>query len=132
MNVVWQADARSTTVHAGYSRYFTPPPFELVAGGNIAQFADTTAAAAVTQDDTVQRRARQLLRRRHRPGRCCPACTSASTPTTSRRDDLIDEGQFGAPIILSRRSTTRTARCTASELSRSYDRGPFSLYGNVA
>ena len=32
-----------TTLHAGYSRYFTPPPFELIASGTFSQFAGTTA-----------------------------------------------------------------------------------------
>ena len=38
LNAVWKATA-GTTVHAGYSRYFTPPPFELVASETIAKFA---------------------------------------------------------------------------------------------
>ena len=29
VNLVWQADG-ATTLHAGYSHYFTPPPFELI------------------------------------------------------------------------------------------------------
>ncbi len=47
-NVVWKA-APDTTLHAGYSRYFTPPPFELVGSETIAKFANTTAAPEVTQ-----------------------------------------------------------------------------------
>jgi len=33
LNAVWQA-LPATTVHAGYSRYLSPPPFELVAGAS--------------------------------------------------------------------------------------------------
>jgi len=41
VNVVWQP-TEATTFHAGYSRYFTPPPFELVAPTTIALLANTT------------------------------------------------------------------------------------------
>jgi hypothetical protein len=40
----------TTTLTAGYSRYFVPPPFELIAPPDIALFANTTAAPAVTLD----------------------------------------------------------------------------------
>ena len=36
VNVVWQA-TDTTTVHAGYSRYFSPPPFENIATESIVQ-----------------------------------------------------------------------------------------------
>jgi outer membrane receptor protein involved in Fe transport len=42
----------STTLHGGYSRYFTPPPLETVPAGNIAQFAGTSARGAVTAPTT--------------------------------------------------------------------------------
>ena len=46
-NLVWQP-TEATTFHAGYSRYFTPPPFELIAAPTIALFANTTGAPAGT------------------------------------------------------------------------------------
>ena len=42
VNAVWQFDY-GTTVHGGYSRYYTPPPFELIASGTFTQFAGTSA-----------------------------------------------------------------------------------------
>ena len=51
VNVVWQPSDQ-TTFKIGYSRYFTPPPFELIASPDIALFANTTAAPAVTLDST--------------------------------------------------------------------------------
>ena len=53
LNVVWQATP-STDVHVGYSRYFVPPPFELVGSNTLTSVANTTAAPAVTQDDPVK------------------------------------------------------------------------------
>src|SRR5947209_11953315 len=51
VNSVWQP-TETTTFTAGYSRYFQPPPFELVAEPSINLFANTTAAPAVTQSTT--------------------------------------------------------------------------------
>ena len=48
------AACTGTTVHAGYSRYFTPPPFELVGSETISKFAGTSAAPAVTTDTAPQ------------------------------------------------------------------------------
>ncbi len=45
--------------------------------------------------------------------------------------NLIDEGQFGAPIILTA-FNYRKGQVHGIEFSTSYDRGPLSLYGNVA
>jgi len=46
INLVWLPTG-STTIHLGYSRYFSPPPFELVGSETIARFEGTTAAAPV-------------------------------------------------------------------------------------
>src|SRR6202012_2285385 len=43
-NAVWQPTSR-TTFHAGYARYFSPPPFENVATTSIDKFVNTSAAA---------------------------------------------------------------------------------------
>ena len=43
-NLVW-TPTDTTTVHAGFARYFSPPPIELVASTDIALFDNTTAAA---------------------------------------------------------------------------------------
>jgi outer membrane receptor protein involved in Fe transport len=57
VNAVWKA-TETTTVHAGYSRYFVPPPFELVSPTTITLFNNTTAAPLVPQDDIVKRNGR--------------------------------------------------------------------------
>ncbi len=45
--------------------------------------------------------------------------------------NLIDEGQFGSPIILSAFNYAK-GQVSGVEFSSSYERGPWSLYGNVA
>jgi outer membrane receptor for ferrienterochelin and colicin len=53
VNVVLKA-TKSTTLNAGYARYFTPPPLELVQLQSIAKFAGTSNQSAVSQSSTVQ------------------------------------------------------------------------------
>src|SRR4029079_19490994 len=53
VNVVWQA-SDATTFHAGYARYFTPPPFELVSPTAIALLVNTPAAPEVSHNDTAK------------------------------------------------------------------------------
>src|ERR1700704_5362615 len=53
LNFVWQA-GQDTTVHAGYSRFFSPPPFELVGNQTLTKFLNTTAAPEVTEGDVVK------------------------------------------------------------------------------
>ena len=98
INAVW-TPREGTTVHAGYSRYFTPPPFELVSGNSIAQFAGTSAAPAVTQDSVVKAErdnyfdagVDQVI---------LPGLRAGVDAYYKAARNLIDEGQFGAPIIL--------------------------------
>jgi len=128
VNVVW-TPADGTTVHAGYARYFTPPPFELVASETVAKFAGTTAQAPGVgadlprseRDHYVDAGVEQKLGR----------LTVGLDAYYKKAKDLIDEGQFGAPIILTP-FNYRTGYARGIELSANYARGPFSAYGNVA
>ena len=60
INLVW-IPIQGTTVHAGYSRYFSPPPFELVGGETVSRFENTTAAPPSTADTTPYAERGQLL-----------------------------------------------------------------------
>ena len=101
INAVWNPWP-DTTLHGGYSRYFTPPPFELVASQTFTEFANTTAAppGSVTADtkplaeraDYYDFGAQQKLLDR--------ALTLGVDVYWRTAQNLIDEGQFGAPIIL--------------------------------
>ena len=129
MNVVWQATP-TTTVHGGYSRYFTPPPFELVGPSLLSQFANTTAAPANTQNSTVK------ADRSHYfdvgiSQVILPGLTVAVDAYYKQSKNLIDEGQFGAPIILTAYNYAK-GQTNGIELSATYDRGPWSFYGNLA
>jgi len=135
VNLVWKPD-RATTFHAGYSRYFTPPSLELIGGRSIAKFEGTTGY----------------------PAGYTPAAPPADGPILPERSnyfdvgaerviakglklgvdfywkiarDLIDEGQFGAPIILSVFNYGH-ANVLGLELTASYEVGKFSAYGNIS
>jgi len=129
LNVVWKP-TKTTTLHVGYARYFVPPPFELVGSATLAQFAQTTGAAPSTRNNTVL------------PERSdyydigiskvvIPGLTVGVDAYFKQSTDLIDEGQFGAPIILTAFNYAKGLQ-EGVELTGSYDRGPWSIYGNVA
>jgi outer membrane receptor protein involved in Fe transport len=129
LNVVWKPTA-TTTIHVGYARYFVPPPFELVGSGTLSQFAGTTAAPAVTTNDPV-RAERSHYFDAGISQVVIPGLTVGVDAYYKISHDLIDEGQFGAPIILTA-FNYRDGLQEGVELTGSYDRGPLSLYGNVA
>ena len=129
VNLVWQP-ARLTTFHVGYAHYFTPPPFELVSGANLAQFAHTTAAPDVTADSTVKPERDSYFDAGVDQG-LLPGWHASFDSYFKKARDLIDEGQFGAPVILSA-FNYQTGQVFGMEAATSYDHGPWSLYANVA
>ena len=129
VNVVWNATP-STIVHGGYSRYFSPPPFELVGSEDVAKFANTTAAPEVAQADTPKaERANYVDFGIDQT--ILPGFTAGIDAYYKRSKDLIDEGQFGAPIILTPFNYAH-GRQYGAELKLNYVDRDFSVYGNVA
>src|SRR5947208_4283284 len=53
INIVWEP-LKGTTLHAGYARYFTPPPLENVDQNTISKFAGTTEEATVNKDSVTK------------------------------------------------------------------------------
>jgi outer membrane receptor protein involved in Fe transport len=129
INMVWQA-AENTTVHAGYSRFFSPPPFELVGNTTIAKFIDTTAAPSVTLDDVVKPE-RSNYYDLGVQQKISKEFTTGIDTYYKQAVDLIDEGQFGAPIILTP-FNYRYGQVYGVELTGNYTSGHFQAYGNVA
>ena len=129
VNVVWQP-WQTTTIHAGYSRYFIPPPFELVVGKDIALFNGTSAAAGVTQDSIVKAE-RDNYYDAGITQIVLPGLQVGFDAYYKEAENLIDEGQFGAPIILSAFNYAH-GDVHGYEANATYDHGPLSLYANVA
>ncbi len=128
-NVVWQPLA-GTTIHAGYARYFSPPPFELEATESVAKFNNTTAAAPGTVNDTSKaERANYFDAGAER--RLTPEVTVGVDSYYKFSRDLIDEGQFGAPIILTP-FNYKYGKQYGVDFTSAYKSGPFSAYANMA
>jgi len=129
VNFVWQA-AENTTVHAGYSRFFSPPPFELVGSTTVQKFLNTTFQPAVTRDDPVK-----AERSNYYDIGVQQSVTKALTVGVDsyykQAIHLIDEGQFGAPIILTP-FNYRYGQVYGVEFTGNYTAGHFQTYGNVA
>jgi outer membrane receptor protein involved in Fe transport len=129
LNLVWKAWP-ATTLHAGYARYFSPPPFELVGAQSIDQFSNTSAAPEVARDDTPQpERANyldagvlQVINQQ---------LTLGADSYFKRSTQLIDEGQFGAPIILTP-FNYQDGRQYGLELTANYATDTLSAYANLA
>ncbi len=132
VNAVWQFDT-GTTVHGGYSRYYTPPPFELIGTGTFTRLAGTTAVppGTNTQDTPpIAERAnyydlgvQQLLLDKH--------LTLGVDGFYEQAQHLIDEGQFGAPIILTP-FNYRYGLIGGVEFTANYSVENFSAYFNSA
>ena len=132
LNFVWKLES-GTTIHGGYSRYFTPPPFELIGTETFTKFAGTTALppGSVTQDSPpIAERAnyydfgvqQKLLN---------DTLTLGADSFYEQAQHLIDEGQFGAPIILTP-FNYRYGLIGGVEFTVNYSVHDFSLYGNTS
>jgi outer membrane receptor protein involved in Fe transport len=128
-NVVWQATP-STTLHAGYANYFTPPPFELVSTTSIGLFANTSGAPNSTGNSPVKPERTQYFDVGIAQ-EVIPGLTIGVDAYYKYAHDLIDESQFGAPVILTP-FNYRVGRNQGVELTTAYVNGPFSAYGNLA
>jgi outer membrane receptor protein involved in Fe transport len=120
----------STTLHAGYARYFTPPPFELVSNGTVSLFNGTTNQSASDKDDPVK------------PERSDYFDVGVSQRVTSDLTlgldayykiarDMLDEGQFGTALIYTP-FNYEYGRVYGVEFTANYKHGNVSTYANVA
>ena len=151
VNVVY-TPLQGTTFHAGYARYFTPPPQTIAAPVNINQFANTTATPSqFLQDPVLPERSHVFdvgVNQVFSHG-CAPLPNSTFTKAPPRvsdecvslelgvdayykiAKDLLDDGQFGAALVTSGFNYEK-AYNEGVELSAKYRNGNFRAYGNVA
>jgi outer membrane receptor protein involved in Fe transport len=127
-NLVWRP-TDATTVHLGYARYFTPPAFELVASETVERFQNTTAQAPSLLNDTprAERANYYDVGVEQRVG----PVTLGIDAYYKKARNLLDEGQFGAPIILTP-FNYREGYAKGVEFSVNYAHGPFTAYANLA
>jgi outer membrane receptor protein involved in Fe transport len=132
INAVWEFPF-GTTVHGGYSRYFTPPPFELIGSETFTQFAYTTAVppGSVTKDSPPIAERSNYYDLGVQQKLFDNALTLGADSFYEQSQNLIDEGQFGAPIILTP-FNYRYGLIGGVEFTANYSISNFAAYLNSA
>jgi outer membrane receptor protein involved in Fe transport len=128
LGIVYQA-TDSTTLHAGYSRYFTPPGSELISTTSIEKFRGTTNALTDSGSNTplAERSDYYDLGISQTAG----AWTFGLDAYYRKVSRMQDEGQFGAALVYSTFNYDQ-GRVRGAEFSVNYDRGPLSAYFNLS
>jgi len=129
VNLIYQPTG-STTLHAGYSRYFTPPPVENVPGSTVAQFDHTSNASGTDQDDSVKA---------ERANYYDVGISQKITPHLQVGVDAyyktaknqLDDGLFGQTLVLSAFNYNE-GKVYGVEFTGSYTRGGFATYANIS
>ena len=127
VNVVW-TPLMGTTLHAGYARYFTPPPFELIATPTVLKFNGTTAEFPNPgqQDTPFSERSHYFdVGAQQKLGEL----TLGVDAYYKTVRNMIDEGQFGAPIILTPFNYGK-GYIRGVEFTGNIAHGPFTAYAN--
>lgn len=127
--MVWQATP-GTTVHAGYSRYFTPPETALISSTDITKFEGTTNAVKNYDDNTplTERSDYYDIGFQQQVGE---HLTLGLDTYYREVTNLQDEGQFGAALIYST-FNYQYGRIKGTEFTASYQSGPWNGYFNLA
>ncbi|MBS0255541.1 MAG: TonB-dependent receptor [Proteobacteria bacterium] len=127
--LVWKP-TRKTTIHAGYARYFTPPPVTQIGIGALTAFANTTAAAAITLADPVRAEREHLFDIGAQQVIARHLTLGIDTYYKIKRN-LLDDTQYGTTELLAPFNYA-DGYGWGVELSASYEHGPLELYANVA
>ena len=120
----------ATTVHAGVSRYFTPPMQAQATPDNLALFRNTTQQPAIPLDDPVRpERAtyvdigmdQQLL----------PGLAFGLDAYYKRSTDTLDDGQFGQAVVLNEFNYAR-GFSRGEEFKLTYREAGLRAYANLS
>ncbi|URL58867.1 TonB-dependent receptor [Luteibacter flocculans] len=120
----------STTIHAGFSRYFTPPATEMISPTSIAKFAGTTNALPGAGNDTplAERSSYYDVGISQKFGDAWTVGLDSYSRHVSR---IQDEGQFGAALVYSTFNYDQ-GKVKGDELTVNYDGGALTAYFNFA
>ena len=117
-------------LHAGFARYFTPPPTEKIDTTSVAKFDGTTNALPSDANTAVKSERSNYFD--------AGLAFQATTELTLGLDaydrevtDLQDEGQFGNALIYSAFNYAK-GRVRGLELTANYKHASFSSYANLA
>jgi outer membrane receptor protein involved in Fe transport len=126
---VYQA-TDTTVLHAGYARYFTPPPTELISPTDIALFQGTTNQLPTNVNaETLSERSNYFdVGVSQKVG---DGLTLGLDGYYRKVHNLLDEGQFGSALIFSPFNYAQ-GRVRGVEFSSDYTQGNFTAYLNVS
>jgi outer membrane receptor protein involved in Fe transport len=128
INIVYQP-LDGTTLHAGYARYFTPPPLENVDQSTISKFAGTTNEATVNKDSVVKSE-RAYYFDAGATQKITEGFNVGIDGFYKSSHSVLDEGQFGQALILSSFNYKR-GEIYGGEFTANYNKGGLSSYLNV-
>lgn len=120
----------TTALHAGYARYFTPPPTELIAPSDIALFQHTTNALP-TEVDAKTRSERSHYFDAGISQKVGGDFTLGLDAYYRKVTHLLDEGQFGAALIFSPFNYAR-GKVRGVEFTANYQHDNLSAYINLS
>jgi outer membrane receptor protein involved in Fe transport len=131
-NVIWQP-TDSTTLHAGYARYFTPPPIEDVPSGAVNQLDGTSgeSPAGPNAPDSQVKAERANYYDAGISQKVTKHLQLGVDGYYKTAHNQLDDGLFGQSLILSAFNYAK-GRIYGLEFTGSYNRGGFSSYANLA
>ncbi|MFZ1098407.1 MAG: TonB-dependent receptor [Steroidobacteraceae bacterium] len=119
-----------TTLHAGISRYFTPPMQAQATQNNLALFQNTTQQPAIPLDDPV-RPERATYVDLGLEQKLSAALTAGADLYYKHGTDMLDDGTFGNAVVLSQFNYA-LGYSKGAELKLNYQHDGLRIYGNYA
>ncbi len=129
VNIVWEPTPE-ISLRAGYARYFVPVPLNQVSIAALAARAGTVVAPEVMTND-LARAERSDYIDVGLTVKPVEGLTIGFSGFYKWAENYIDKGQFGAPIFQTAFNYSK-AQVRGFELFANYDKGPWSLYANLA
>jgi len=117
-------------LHAGFARYFTPPPTEKIDTTSVAKFAGTTNALP-SDANTAVKSERSNYFDAGLAWDALPDLSLGLDAYDREVRNLQDEGQFGNALVYSAFNYAR-GRVRGLELTANFKRDAFTAYGNLA
>ena len=123
----------STTLHAGYARYFTPPPVENVSSSTVNSFDGTSnqSPGGPNAPDSATKAERANYYDVGVVQKITPKFQVGLDGYYKYAKNQLDDGLFGQTLILSAFNYAR-GEIYGAELTASYTDGGFSTYANFA
>ncbi len=129
VNIIW-TPTDSTTLHAGYARYFTPPPLENVSAGTVSKFDGTSNSTGNDQSSAVKAERANYFDAGISQ-KVAKHLQLGVDGYYKNAVEQLDDGLFGQSLIASAFNYAE-GEIYGVEFTGSYNLGGFSAYANVA